>query len=611
MPLDVVNLEPTATMNRSDSLAPLYMSEIRDAIQDSFLADIPVFTDYPHKGPISSRIARQMAGRGVESEHTPLDLTRTDLSPAMRWVLLAGRRPLIHATLLEIAGSDIGVPEKVRAERRVLRSWSGPQGMTPLSPRLLSGFCQAARVAPQDFGRWLDSARAAIMVATDMDAVEVLRRQYRLRAVALGAKGRWPVAAVSAAELFCDLLGFWKAAEQDVRRSLELAGSFDGSVAAALASIDEDQDTSFENYLKVLAIPALSEADVPPESLDLVKEFSGTRPSLLAKEAGRLNRPTPVEPKRPDPDPGYEVHSGRPADPRARYEQIRDELRERVIGDQAVSSLALIGVAHLEGMGRIRCLLTGESGSGKTHTVQAFAEVLRVPHVYVDANDLSPSGWLGAEISSSIEELERLCKGKSIKGLLHIDEIDKVRLPEGEAVGTAAYNAKMDLMTSLLGVLDGQPVTPAVGVSIPTDRILVIGTGAFEGRFTDRPPTTEELVDWGYTVEFAARLSIRMSLSAPTRDAALDLLRRSDRSVSKILAPLAEALGLELVVPESVLHYAVERWLMSSADFRTAAEWLLEAARMRMTGALDRGEYGRIVLAPDDLERVPPLGPHQ
>jgi hypothetical protein len=134
-----------------------------------------------------------------------------------------------------------------------------------------------------------------------------------------------------------------------------------------------------------------------------------------------------------------------------------------------------------------------------------------------------------------------------------------------------------------------------------TAHLLVIGSGAFRGRFAAEPPTTEDLVRRGWMPELAARWGERICLSPPTRGEAIELLRSSERSVSRRLAPLTSALGIEIEVPEAVLAYVADLWLGSGSDYRSAAEWLLSAARRKLIDALERGETEGIVLAPDDV----------
>lgn len=145
-------------------------------------------------------------------------------------------------------------------------------------------------------------------------------------------------------------------------------------------------------------------------------------------------------------------------------------------------------------------------------------------------------------------------------------------------------------------------MTPEYGShQLDTSRLLVIATGAFGGSFTTEPPSTDDLVRWGWIPELAARWGERLCLPSPTRSEAIELLRSSERSVGRRLAPLTAALAIRIQVPEEVLAYVADLWLRAGADYRSASEWLLTAARRRVIEMLEDGGAGTIVLAPDDV----------
>lgn len=177
-----------------------------------------------------------------------------------------------------------------------------------------------------------------------------------------------------------------------------------------------------------------------------------------------------------------------------------------------------------------------------------------------------------------------------------------MRIKEGsDVVAEAQYGAQ----TSLLALLGGQPVT-ADGWSeeeqFETSGLLILGTGSFAGEFTDRrPPSTDRLVAMGFLEEFAARWTERCCLKTPDRAGAVQLLRSSELSVERTLGPLLEALGISLSVSDAAVAYAAEMWLAQGTELRSAAQWLLAAARRRLIEALDRADMTPIEIVPDDL----------
>lgn len=284
------------------------------------------------------------------------------------------------------------------------------------------------------------------------------------------------------------------------------------------------------------------------------------------------------------------------------YRRIRDALEERIIArPELCRRLALVGTAHLHGVTHQRVLLCGPTGSGKTHGARALADAIGRPFLQIDMSDVTATGWRGADLPSVLSALALRAGGKLAGAVLQLDEIDKVRI--GKGVEGNSLEAKANLQASLLGLLDGQPVTPdsAGNDQVDTSNVLVLGTGAFAGRFVTEPPSTRDLVRWGWTPELAARWGERLVLSPPGRSEAVELLRSSERSVKRRLGPLTSALGIRIEVPEAVLAYVADRWLRTGSDYRSAAEWLLSAARTRLIEALEQGGEDTIVLTPDDI----------
>lgn len=287
------------------------------------------------------------------------------------------------------------------------------------------------------------------------------------------------------------------------------------------------------------------------------------------------------------------------------YRRILAGLEERILGrPQLCRRLALSGLAHLLGVHTQRILLCGGTGCGKTHAATALAEVLDRPLMRIDMADVTATGWKGLDIPDVLDGLASRARDSVDGSVLVLDELDKVRIqPRSDG---NSLQSQVQLQGSLLALIDGGVVTAegAGGHQLDTARLLVIGTGAFGSRFTSRPPTTDQLVEWGWIPELAGRWGERHVLPPPSRIEALELLRNSERSVRRRLAPLTSALGIEIEAPPQVLAYVVHRWFRSGADFRTAAEWLLDAARARISSALDSGELADVVLTPDDVEAL-------
>lgn len=73
-------------------------------------------------------------------------------------------------------------------------------------------------------------------------------------------------------------------------------------------------------------------------------------------------------------------------------------------------------------------LILGDSGTGKTHTINATAKILDLPIASISACDLTCEGYVGLSISDAVATLLRISGGnnsRSRTAVLHIDEWDK------------------------------------------------------------------------------------------------------------------------------------------------------------------------------------------
>jgi hypothetical protein len=605
-------------MTTPDGLSPIYAADLRHLVGASFRAGPIDLLSVPARGSLHERIATARdpekicriayPGRpGAEPEGEVL------ISFAKYWELAVIQSAFVVPVLLGIAGTDVSIRDRVQAERRVLRRWAGPLDRVPCPPDLIRvvrhvGVCHAP-----GFLGWVERAQAELMGAQDI--FDALRRRSVLRVSALrhGASGRWSEGVVSAAELMTDVFVFCRAAAEDVHNAIAMSESHGGSVSRALAAFDEAQRLIFEVALPHLIKPAVLDSDIPDNERDLIQDFAEARvrrthPGLI-RSASASADPLPTSrdvrvtarPHRAGAaSPGRTPATPAPEPPAKAYERLKTELATKVFGqERLISQLSLLGVAHLHGLHE-RVLLVGPSGGGKTHSCRSLAAALGRPFYAVSATDITSVGFKAADMS---EVLTALADSGGLDGsVLFIDEIDKWAITPG-ATGNS-LQAQTSVMSSALQLLDGQMVTPENGRDqLDTSKMLILCAGAFGDRFTTRPPTTKELVDMGLIREIANRLAYRLLVAPPGPADRIELLRRSDRSVAKRLAPLAQALGMELIVPEEVFAYVAERWGRDGTDFRTASQWILTAAHDRLVRALEEGQQGTVVLAPDDIPR--------
>ncbi len=269
--------------------------------------------------------------------------------------------------------------------------------------------------------------------------------------------------------------------------------------------------------------------------------------------------------------------------------EIAARLSEHVIGqEEAKKTLAVAVYAHFRRQAaaagdielvKSNILLIGPTGSGKTLLCETLARILDLPFVTADATSLAQSRFVGDEIAAILQRLLERAGGdaeRAGRGIVFIDEIDKLKAAGGEARASSGESVQH----ALLKIMEGTPVRLRDDVAIDTTQILFICGGAFVGleqilarnhgygfiaaagggdeqRILERlnariKPT--DLLEFGLIPEFAGRLPVVSRLHELTPELLVRIMTEPKNAIVRQFAALLRAHGVELRIEAAALR---------------------------------------------------------
>jgi len=177
-----------------------------------------------------------------------------------------------------------------------------------------------------------------------------------------------------------------------------------------------------------------------------------------------------------------------------------------------------------EGEIRPHFILTGSSGSGKSHIIATLAEKMDLEYLEINAAQLTKEGTAGNSLSKA---LSPLANKQQALTLCFVDEFDKLFI-SGNSNDALAHESTNGVQNEFLKVLeaDHASVFGDYGkyVSISVKNVLFVFAGAFNG---EEDVTLDRLRDFGVKTEFLGRVGLVFNTEKLSLNSMIDILKNS------------------------------------------------------------------------------------
>ena len=168
-------------------------------------------------------------------------------------------------------------------------------------------------------------------------------------------------------------------------------------------------------------------------------------------------------------------------------------------------------------------IVTGPSGSGKSHTIECLADELDIKMIEINAAALTKEGTSGNSLSKALAPLAQL-GGQPV--ICFVDEFDKLFI-SGNSNSALAHETTNGVQNEFLKVLEGTAsVFGDFGkyINIKTDNVLFVFAGAFNG---EENITLDRLREFGIKTEFLGRVGLAYGLEKVTLEEMQNILEHS------------------------------------------------------------------------------------
>jgi len=169
-------------------------------------------------------------------------------------------------------------------------------------------------------------------------------------------------------------------------------------------------------------------------------------------------------------------------------------------------------------------ILTGSSGSGKTHIIKSLAESRKINFLEINAAQLTKEGTSGNSLSKALSPLTNAQGNLSI---VFVDEFDKLFI-SGNSNSSLAHETTNGVQNEFLKVLESDE-TSVFGdygkyVNVPVNNVLFVFAGAFNG---EEDVSIDRLRDFGVKTEFLGRVGLVFNAKKLSYESLCKILSKS------------------------------------------------------------------------------------
>lgn len=179
---------------------------------------------------------------------------------------------------------------------------------------------------------------------------------------------------------------------------------------------------------------------------------------------------------------------------------------------------------HSQGKIRPHFILTGPSGSGKSHIIQHLSDQFDIDYLEVNAAQLTKEGTAGNSLSKA---LSPLANAQNNLVICFVDEFDKLFI-SGNSNTSLAHESTNGVQNEFLRVLeaDTTEVFADYGkyASISVSNVLFIFAGAFNG---EEDVSIDSLRKFGVKTEFLGRVGLIFNTKKLSLASLLEILNNS------------------------------------------------------------------------------------